>query len=193
MWLIILFVISFIRWHLVKNFLFLSGLLLLVLLTFTLLVCRRRRRHLKKLKSEKKRQREAEREMELKTRSCRHSGYRLAFDNPYYAMAMDDDVEEDYINPLCDLDSLMSHQESEGTVSSATECSIQKGESLQSVSYCWIPKNCTWGRRDCRYDEVILNDNVAVTMSLRHCCDVKSRITSLLYDGVSQGKMAYCW
>ena len=84
MWLIILFVISFIRWHLVKNFLFLSGLLLLVLLTFTLLVCRRRRRHLKKLKSEKKRQREAEREMELKTRSCRHSGYRLAFDNPYY-------------------------------------------------------------------------------------------------------------
>lgn len=103
-------------------------------------MCRKRRRRLKKLKSEKKRQREAESEMELKTRGFRHNGYRLAFDNPYYdvlaAMAIDDDVEEDYINPLCDLDSLMSHQESDGAVSSATECSIQKGESLQSVSYC---------------------------------------------------------
>ena len=117
-----------------------GGLLLCILLTFALLMCRKRRRYLRKLKSEKKRQREAEKEMELKTRSCRHNGYRLAFDNPYYdvvaAMAIDDYVEEDYINPLCDLDSLMSHQESDGTVSSATECSIHKGESLQSVSYC---------------------------------------------------------
>ena len=120
--------------------LFIPGLLLVFLLIFAMLMCRKRRRHLRKVKNEKKRQREAEREMELKTRSFRHNGYRLAFDNPYYdvlaAMALDDDVEEDYINPLCDLDSLMSHQESDGTVSSATECSIHKGESLQSVSYC---------------------------------------------------------
>ena len=108
----------------------------MILLTFAMLMCRKRRRHLRKEKNEKKRQREDERGVELRTR---HNGYRLAFDNPYYnvlaAMALDDDVE-DYKNPLCDLESLMSLQESDSTVSSATECSIYKGDSLQSVSYC---------------------------------------------------------
>lgn len=106
----------------------------------TLWLCRKRQRRLKKIKSEKKRQNEAEMEIELRTRGIRHNGYRLAFDNPYYdvlaAMALEEDVEEDYINPLCDLDSLMSHQGSDESVSSVNDCSIDRGESLQSISYC---------------------------------------------------------
>ena len=104
------------------------------------IMLKRRRRHRKKLKKQREKEKEAETEMELKTRSFRHNGYRLAVDDPYYdvlaAMALDDDIEDDYVNPLCDLESLMSHHGSDGTVSSATECSIPKGESLQSVSYC---------------------------------------------------------
>ena len=45
-------------------------------------------------------------EFELQPWIGRNTGYILAFDNPYYdvlaAMGLDDDVEEDYYNPLYD-------------------------------------------------------------------------------------------
>mgnify|MGYP006964514398 CR=1 FL=1 len=51
-------------------------------------------------------------EFELQPWISRNTGYLLAFDNPYYdvlaAMGLDDDIEEDYCNPLYDDASMYS-------------------------------------------------------------------------------------
>lgn len=85
-------------------------LILIILALFALI----RRRYKRKcgFAAYKKSSTKDQAEFELQPWISRNTGYLLAFDNPYYdvlaAMGLDDDIEEDYYNPLYDDVSLYS-------------------------------------------------------------------------------------
>ena len=72
----------------------------------------RRRHRQKHILGSYRRGKKDQLEIELQPWIGRSTSYLLAFDNPYYdvlaAMGLDDDVEEDYYNPLYDDVSLYS-------------------------------------------------------------------------------------
>lgn len=85
--------------------------LILVAIVLFALICRRYKRKFGQA-GYKKGNTKDQAEFELQPWISRNTGYLLAFDNPYYdvlaAMGLDDDIEEDYYNPLYDDASLYS-------------------------------------------------------------------------------------
>lgn len=83
-----------------------TGFFLIVTIIALFAFIRRRYKRRSGFASYKKGNTKDQSEFELQPWIGRNTGYLLAFDNPYYdvlaAMGLDDDIEEDYYNPLYD-------------------------------------------------------------------------------------------
>ena len=87
-------------------FILFAGFFLIVVILVLFALIRRRYKRKCGFAAYKKGSTKDQAEFELQPWIGRNTGYLLAFDNPYYdvlaAMGLDDDVEEDYYNPLYD-------------------------------------------------------------------------------------------
>lgn len=102
-------------------------------------------------------------EFEMQPCIGRSPTYPLAFDNPYYdvvaVMGLDDDIEEDYYNPLYDDVSVYS----DSNYNSSTDESLHKENLINSMVLTWsLVNHCL----HYQYDDVMSLTSVRVLTSL---------------------------
>lgn len=119
----------------------------------------RKKRRSKRGSPQYKRSKKDQAEFEMQPCIGRSPTYPLAFDNPYYdvvaVMGLDDDIEEDYYNPLYDDVSVYS----DSNYNSSTDDSIHKDNLINSMVLTWAYLRHYYNHL---YDDVSAYDDVNI-------------------------------
>ena len=136
---------------------------MLIMGIFAVFKLMRKKRRSKRSSPQYRRSKKDQAEFEMQPCMGRSPTYPLAFDNPYYdvvaVMGLDDDIEEDYENPLYDDVSVYS----DSNYNSSTDDSIHKENLINSMVLSWT----------------------ALRHYYNHLCDVSVHDDVSMYDDVS--------